>query len=340
MRNPRPRTGFRVHGRLPAFRPSILTVLICHYNSPPMREDFLPGVGDELRDRTIGVVRAQWAALGAGATAPGLAAAVVDPEALVLASLGLVDHDRPLAGTLAWWAARGSGLMSVQRIRNLSARFPDTVRHRLKEFAASARSAGDHRWKGVAGGTSVEAASPEGGDPRLGGAAGTLLRLRLGLGVGIKADLVGALVGAEGWWRVRELAASTGYTSRAVRRAAEELARGGWIAASPASPAEYRADVKRWLPMLGLGSPAPWRDWSRLFALVLAVDAWLRAEEWPDRDPGELEGQARRLVDAHRPAFKWSGVPVPSPTQGSGSDYSRAFCEASLLVTRWMEEGV
>lgn len=304
-----------------------------------MHRDILHDLVERVRERTTTVARIQWAALGSGLVASRVPGAAVDPESLVLASLGLVDHDRRLAATLAWWAARGSGLMSVQRIRNLSVRFPDAVRHRLKEFAASARSGGDHRWKALAAGTSVGSASSEGGEPHLEGGAGALLRLRLGLGVGIKADLVAALVGAERWWTVRELAAGTGYTSRAVRRAAEDLARGGWIAASPASPAEYRAGAGRWLAMLGLEAPAPWRDWAGLFALALAVDARLRPEEWRDQDPDGAEARARSLVDAHWPAFKWSGVAVPPPGL-RGAEYLRSFADAVLLVTRRMEEGV
>lgn len=305
-----------------------------------MHREILPELGTRIRDRATNVAWAQWAALGSGAVTRRTPAALVDPEALVLASLGLVDHERQLANLLAWWSARGSGLLSVQRMRNLAARYPDPVRHRLKEFAAYAGAAGDHRWKGVAAKAEAGRASTSGGEPRLDGAAAALLRLRLGLGVGIKADIVAAMLGAEGWWTVRELAASTAYTARAVRRAAEELARGGWIAASPATPAEYRANAERWLPLLGLEAPAEWRDWQGLYALVLAVDAWVRGQEWRGQELEEAERSARRLVDGHRGAFKWAGVAVPRPVSRPGAEYIRTFAEAVDQVTRRMEEGV
>lgn len=305
-----------------------------------MHREILPELVAVIRDRATNVAWAQWAALGSGAMASRAPVALVDPEALVLASLGLVDHERQLASLLAWWSVRGSGLLSVQRMRNLAVRYPDPVGHRLKEFAAYARAAGDHRWKGVAGEAETGGASAAGGEPRLDGAAAALLRLRLGLGVGIKADIVAAMLGVEGWWTVRELAASTAYTPRAVRRAAEELARGGWITASPATPAEYRARPARWLPLLGLEVAAEWRDWQGLYALVLAVDAWVRGEEWRDQALEEAERSARRLVDAHRAAFKWAGVAVPRPVSRPGAEYIRTFAEAVVRVTRRMEEGV
>lgn len=305
-----------------------------------MHREILPQLASTIRDRATNVASIQWAALGSGAVAPRAPAAVVDPEALVLASLGLLDHERQLAALLAWWSVRGSGLLSVQRMRNLAVRYPDAVRHRLKEFATHARAAGDHRWKGVAGKAETRGASTTGGEPRLDGAAAALLRLRLGLGVGIKADIVAAMLGAEGWWTVRELSASTAYTGRAVRRAAEELARGGWITASPATPAEYRARPARWLPLLGLETPAEWRDWQGSYALVLAVDAWVRGEEWRGQPLEEAERSARRLVDGHRAAFKWAGVAVPRPVSRPGAEYIRSFAEAVEQVTRRMEEGV
>ena len=304
-----------------------------------MHREILPGLAATLRDRATNVVWVQWAALGSGAVSKRAPRAVVDPEALVLSSLGLVDHERHLADLLAWCSSTGTGLLSVQRIRNLGGQYPEVVRTRLKEFASYAWAAGDHRWKPLAESRAKDAPDP-GGAPRLEGPALVMLRLRLGLGVGIKADLVSALLGMPGWWTVRELSGSTAYTPRAVRRAADELARGGWITASPASPAEYRVRAERWLPLLGMEAPAEWLDWARLLALVLAVDAWVRSKEWAGQKLETAERTARGLVDAHRGAFKWAGVPVPPPVSRPGAEYIRAFESSLLRVTERMEAGV
>ena len=305
-----------------------------------MHADILPDLAAHVRDRTTNIVWAQWAALGSGAVSKRAPTSSVDPEALVLASLWLVGHEAQLETFLAWWAERGSGLLSVQRMRNLAGWYPAEVGPRLREFAAYAQSTGDARWKAVSGKAAKSVPGEGGADPRLDGAAATMLRLRLGLGVGIKADLVAALLGSERWWTVRELSSSTAYTDRAVRRAAEELARGGWVAASPATPAEYRARPERWLDLLGLEAPAAWRDWARLYALVLAVDAWVGEGEWAALDLAGAERAARRLVDAHRPAFKWAGVAVPAPVSRPGAEYIRAFADAVVAVTARMAEGV
>ena len=296
-------------------------------------EERLERLGLRARDAAARAVRAQWTALGApvDGDVEGGVMAVVDPEALVLATLGLVDHDRELVEPLTWWSAEGPGLMSVQRTRNLSASYPGRVRHRLAEFAGSAwKVGGDHRWKVLADERTGVAAS-SGASVRLVGPAGVMLRLRLGLGVGIKADVLTVLLGLEGWHTVRALKEAAGYTTRAVRRAASELARGGWIEASPASPAEYRAGSERWLPLLELEAPAPWRHWHARLSFVLVAAEWLTREEGRDDEVGRAES-ARALADAHRLAFKWSGVAVPDP---GDRDYVSAFgaAVADLLPT-------
>lgn len=306
-----------------------------------MHQDLVEELAERLRNRATDVVWIQWAALGSGAVAKRTPASVIDPESLVLASLGLVDHERHLAGLLAWWAAEGPGLMSVQRMRNLASSYPERVGDRLKEFAGYAREVGgDHRWKVLASSVAPVGEREAPRPPLLTGPGGVMLRLRLGLGVGIKADLLAALLGTEGWWTVREASSATGYTSRAVRRAGAELAQGGWIEASPASPAEYRARAEPWLGLLELEAAPPWRSWHDLFAFLLAVDAWIRGDEWRSADLEEVERSARSLVDAHRRAFKASGVPVPEPLSRPGSSYIESFARAVLEVAGRMHQRV
>ena len=302
-----------------------------------MHEEILDGLGDRVRDRATNVVWVQWAALGSGASSNRPVTAVIDPETLVLASLALVDHERNLVDLLAWWAGEGPGLMSVQRMRNLSESYPEGVRYRLSEFAGYAwKVGGDHRWKALA---SEPDTAPERVDRPavLVGPGAVMLRLRLGLGVGIKADVLAALLGLEGWWTVRAMARATGYTSRAVRRAAQELARGGWVEASPASPAEYRSDATRWLDLLELDSPAPWAHWHALLGFVAVLDEWLRGGEWREQELEAVERSARALVDEHRAAFKWAGVSVPEPVSRPGAEYILAFESAVLELVEAME---
>lgn len=302
-----------------------------------MREELLSGLAARLGERGTEVLWTQWAALGSGAVSKRAVTAAIDPEVLVLASLGLLSHERKLVELLGWWSRVGVSHLSVQRVVNLGAGYPSSVRRGLREFAGYAWGAGgDHRWKSLSGG---ERLGSRGGGrtPAWSGAGGVVLRLRLGLGVGIKADLVAALLGLPGWWSVRELAEASGYTTRAVRRAGADLARGGWVEASPSAPAEYRAAAERWLPLLELADPAPWRHWDVLFRFVVSVVDWLEAGEWRSGELAEVEGRARALVDGHRGAFKWAGVSVPEPVSRPGAEYLESFVAAASGVVERME---
>src|SRR3990172_1251741 len=90
---------------------------------------------DEIVERTINGAWLQWRSLGSQVNATGRARYMVDPEALILISLALRDHERRLGDVLASWAASDAGGLSVQRMNNLAGKFPGRVKDRLAEFA-------------------------------------------------------------------------------------------------------------------------------------------------------------------------------------------------------------
>ena len=103
--------------------------------------------------------------------------------------------------------------------------------------------------------------------------AALLLRLRLGFGVGARADLLGFLLGSlHGWATVREISAATTYTAAAVRRATDAMQVARLLHLSEGPPTAYGADRDAWSELLGLenGLP-PWRNWHEQFAFVDAV---------------------------------------------------------------------
>ena len=189
------------------------------------------GLGNAIRrlqERTLGVLWRQWGTLGAS-TASHPARGLIDPEALVLASLAFQDEERRLADVLRWWATTGAPLLSVTRIRNLARQFPVSVRDRLGEFAACALGEGrDFRWRPLArpsGRPAGRRRKALGREPKVLAPPALLLRLRLGFGVAVKADLLAVLLGSPGGWlSVREIAAPRtiwcrpGWSRRHVRR--------------------------------------------------------------------------------------------------------------------------
>ena len=257
------------------------------------------GLGRQAREAALNAAWRQWGALGALASG-ARSRTVLDPEALVLASLALVPHERRLGDVLLWWTSAGSRLLSVQRIRSLSDRFATAdAESSLGAFAASAVEAGDRRWKRLAGPRGLDARPGKGADtPDLSDPSAVVLRLRAAFGVSAKADLFAALLGRERPSTVRDLAESLGYSTVAVRVALGEMTLARVVVPTGASPAAYRAaDVAEWSALLAGGPRPRWGDWAETFVLLLAIAEW--GEDAAGWTPYVASSKARDLAERH-----------------------------------------
>jgi len=66
----------------------------------------------------------QWAQIGVSATVEGADRWAVDPEALILFTIGIARRDPRLFDEMLDWMAFNHELLSTQRLRNLTGRFP------------------------------------------------------------------------------------------------------------------------------------------------------------------------------------------------------------------------
>jgi hypothetical protein len=66
----------------------------------------------------------QWAQIGVSATVEGTDRWTVDPEALILFTIGIARRDPRLFDEMLDWMAFNHELLSMQRLRNLASRFP------------------------------------------------------------------------------------------------------------------------------------------------------------------------------------------------------------------------
>ena len=297
-----------------------------------------------LQETTLGVLWRQWGTLGAS-TVSDSARSLIDPEALVLASLVFQDAERRLSDVLRWWARTGAPLLSVTRTRSLARQFPDAIRDRLGEFAAMAVLEGrDFRWRPLAHPSSSPAGRRTkvlGAAPRFLAPPALLLRLRLGFGVTVKADLLAALLGSsEGWLSVKQIAASLGYATQSVRRAADDLVAARLIQATGETPTGYRVDPKSWAGFLG--TPAnlpPWRHWTPVFAFVADLSEWMQ-KGMGSAAPSDyvLSSRARDILAGHQDAFVQNRLTIPRPEDSSGEVYLAAFLDTLAVLEAWLGE--
>lgn len=331
--------------------------------------DELERLATTLRRAVLQLAWRQWRALGAGAsgrssgTDAGRLHSVVDPEALVLISLMLVEDERRLADLLHDWTVQNSDLLSVQRVKNLRADYPDSTRavitHRLAWLATVALDEGkDLRWRSLAADAhgmpdtvdviwsrsqtlhESETASKKmrATRVRVGQTAALLLRLRLGIGVGLKADVLAYLLAqTQDWASIRDVTDATGYTIAAVRRATEDLAAAQFIESLEGQPTAYRAVDDAWGPLLGLEQRPSWGSWHERFAFSAAFLRW--AEEVRHRPLSwyAFGVHGRHLLERYRSAFEHDLIAVWS-AHSSIENWAAYVSRSVSALALWMTE--
>ncbi len=286
------------------------------------------------RECAVDIAWAQWGAVAGFVTRTLPVQSTIDPEALLLASLYLAEHERRLTRLTAWWAAKGSRLLSVQRTKNLLRGYPRVVKQRLGEFASMAAEDGhDLRWRSLAGSAHSHHPGPRPKDlaatPELRDPATLMLRLRSGFGVGIKADVLAFLIGRSGAPATfREIATATGYYGRAVRRAVEEMAAARFVQPARTTPASYGVNPGAWASVLELPkSPPLWRFWNENYAFV--VNLMEVTASGRDASPYLQSRRVRELMDRYGQVFDRHGIEMARAEDFPGEAFLEPFVEGT-----------
>lgn len=287
---------------------------------------------------------AQWSALGSLAhSRRGSASSMVDPEALILFSLYLAQHESRLLDQVGWWAESGSRLTSIKRMKSICARVP-IWKKGLGSFARMALDSGDKRWQvhavGGAGPTYRRGKGPP--RPSLVSGATVWLRLRTAFGVSAKADVLAFLLGIHGSKVVvREIADATAYTATAVRMAADDLARGRFIRRIDQKPAQYYVPPAPWADLLQMDALPEWRFWVDTFAFMSEVAEW--AQSVGQQEEPRLRvvaSRARDLVDKHMAVMHLESLPIRDPRGLRGQAVLGVLQEMVDTTAAWARDHV
>ena len=305
----------------------------------------------ELAETTaLEAVWSQWTALTSLAvdSARPPAWTVVDPEALVLASLLLSPLEPRLEDQVAAWAREAGFLMSKPRFRGVVALFPEEVESRVADFARYATQGGDSRWRSWVSSESSEHSPREKslGPLHLTSGPALVLRLRAAFGVTAKADILAMLLGLDGTaMGLKAIASSLGYSERMIRTATEEMALAGFIVEVEGRPSSFYVDAEPWASVLRPyfrevpdGEPwvPPWRSWGPVLAFLCDVSRWAveaRSSDWPDYVTSSL---ARDLFDRHQPRLQQVGIRLPAPLPAGQTDrWLETFRQTVERVRSW-----
>jgi hypothetical protein len=247
----------------------------------------------------------QWAAIGGSAAAENNWTSAVDPEALILASLYLWQHEPRISDVLFDWANTNSALLSAQRLKNLQKDYPEEIRERVANFVQRIPVLSKlPRWKSVAG---IQKASETHNFPVISRASrpmlmlpgNLMLRFRTAMGVGVKADVLSVVLGNSRPVAIRYVAECLSYTPVGVRNSLDDLAASGFITETRAQPISYFAAVDKWKNFLDLDVLPRWTPWHHWFAFVIELINWVDTQSNKSIGSYATDVKVRKLVTHH-----------------------------------------
>ncbi len=248
---------------------------------------------------------------------------VVDPEALIVATVQLArGDDRILGVALDWCVAYGEAVNS-SRLRRIARSMDASAA--LASFAATVRRSGGPTWsegpvaKPLAGSLRGKVAVRD-----LSAPARLVWRLRSAFGVNARADVLALLLscpaGTE--MRVADIARRAGFSKRNAAVAIESMRLAGVVEADRKGNSDRVAlpvdsPLRAFLPR-----PVEAPDWASRW--TVAIELVRLAERLADAPDGAVIVEQRLSADSFGPRLRDAGLPRPDLTV-RGSAFATAF---------------
>lgn len=320
---------------------------------------------DEILAGSVALAWDQWSQLGLSGAAPSRREErAADPEALLLFTLEIGRNDPRLFDEVLDWLGVNGHLMSVQRLRNLCTDATDAALVNAA-LAWSTRSGGRTAPIGAIPAAQLEplflsipaptgklddtferygfARTPvnESGKsqaPRMHDPISFAFRLRRLLGVGVRAEVVRALLTT----RARRVSgkvinASAAFAQRNVREGLTQLQEAGVIDVVEVSDDRfYTIRHADWATLFGMRAtpdlPLHY-DWIPTYRSLARIVRWLEQPGIDELTPYLRASQARTLVDELAADLRYAGVSVEL-YPALGADFWGEFIEIARHVVR------
>jgi hypothetical protein len=306
----------------------------------------------------------QWAQVGVSANVTGDDAWAVDPEALILFTLGIARRDPRLFDEVLDWIALNQKTLSLQRLRNLTARFPVDaglvaavvawakpsvptdilVAQEPKPLARSKAGAGERQAvfsPDVLGFIAradpvfaehgfvrpVATRSGKSREPDPGHPVNFAFRLRHLFGPGSRSEVMRVLLTyRDGPLDAARIADEAAFAKRNVSEALASVAAAGAITATWAGNERlFRGHRESWAALLGLADTPLFVSWVHLLPPALEISSWLDERSEAVESEYLLASQARSLLDKVGRDLQSAGIDVPQQRPASSGASLSAF---------------
>lgn len=307
----------------------------------------------------------QWAQVGLSANVTGYDRWAIDPEALILFTIEIARRDPRLFDEVLDWLAANRRLLTMQRLRNLAARFPvdpglvgavlawagepvpsllrpksqrGPVRHRevvpvfspdvlgfIGEPEPAFAEFGYVRPRAFRSGKSSE---PDVRQP-----VNLAFQLRHVFGPGSRSEVMRILLTAGGGpLDAARISDEAGFAKRNVSDTLNALAASGVVQARwSGNERIFHADRDKWVAFLDVGSSAEYLpafvSWVHLFPASLEIMAWLEHEAETTDSEYLIASRARDLMERVTPDLELAGLALAPSRPTPGAAYLPAFAD-------------
>jgi hypothetical protein len=327
----------------------------------------------EIRDKVsqglLDFAWRQWAQIGVSATVTGADRWAVDPEALILFTIGIGRRDPRLFDEMLDWMAFNHELLSAQRLRNLARRFPlpsglvaavaawtrptvpvnllvsgqtgpaqDTEPVFSPEVLAFVPEPdpvfAQHGFIRPPAARTGKSHQP---DPAL--PANLSFRLRHLFGPGGRSETMRVLLTCpDGPLDAARIADEAGFAKRNISDVLTSLTASGVIKATWAgNERHFTAYLERWAVLLdpdGPGMPS-FVSWVHLLPAALEIIMWLDEKAGTTESEYLIASQARGLMNRLSRDLEAADIGVRYPQQAQGAAYLPVFAETcNALLAR------
>jgi hypothetical protein len=327
----------------------------------------------EIRDKVskalLDFAWRQWAQIGVSATVEGADRWAVDPEALILFTIGIARRDPRLFDEMLDWMAFNHELLSTQRLRNLAGRFPlpsglvaavtawTRQTSPVNLLVSDQTGLSQNREPVFSPDVSAFVSQPDpvfaehgfirppaartgkSHEPNPALPVNLSFRLRHLFGPGGRSEAMRVLLTwPAGPLDAARIADEAGFAKRNVSDVLTSLTASGVIKAAWAgNERHFTAYREKWAQLLDLAGPGmpSFVSWVHLLPAALQIILWLDEKAGTAESDYLIASQARSLINRLTRDLEAAGIDIPHQQPAHGTAYLSVFAEIShALLTR------